>query len=176
MFTFLNTYNNYANEDNNTAKMLKGSSSSSLNTSTKHMNVVYTDRINKLQKLISQSNAAISVWDQLSYNPGISIGYVLKNADKPWNWRELSCNQSITMQDVLDHPDKPWDWSSLSYNTNITMQDVLDHPDKPWNWSSLSYKRNITMQNVLDHPDKPWNWYALSRNQEHHHARRFGPS
>jgi hypothetical protein len=56
----------------------------------------------------------------------------------PWDWSGLSYNPNITMQFVLDHQDKPWDWWGLSRNPNISINDVLDYPDKSWNWRGLS--------------------------------------
>ena len=36
----------------------------------------------------------------------------------------ISQNPNITIEFVEKYPDKPWDWTDLSYNPNITMKYV----------------------------------------------------
>ena len=35
---------------------------------------------------------------------------------------EFLCNPNITMEFIEKYPDKPWDWYGISWNPNITME------------------------------------------------------
>jgi len=70
----------------------------------------------------------------LSYNPNITMDYVIANSNRPWDWEERSRNSNITMNYILDNSDRPWDWYWVSHNPNITMDHILANPDRPWNW------------------------------------------
>jgi len=57
-------------------------------------------------------------WDKfswyLSQNPNITIEFIEKYIDKPWNWKFLTENPSLTMKFIEKYPDKPWDRDELS--------------------------------------------------------------
>ncbi len=114
-------------------------------------------------------------WDYniLSYNPNITLKYVLDNPDKPWSYHFLAQNSSITMKDILAHPELPWDYSALSLNQSITMKDVWDNPQIPWHYASLSTNINLSMKDIfydISLTTRTWagmNWWSfhyLSQN------------
>jgi hypothetical protein len=41
---------------------------------------------------------------------------ILMFPDKDWDWECISYNPNITMKFILDNPDKPWDWGCISLN------------------------------------------------------------
>ena len=43
-------------------------------------------------------------------------------------------NPNITIEFIEKYPDKPWDWYWISSNPNITIEFIEKYPDKPWNW------------------------------------------
>jgi hypothetical protein len=126
----------------------------------------------------------------LDYNNiEVSIDFVVRNLDKPWNmpilsrlpsirlqdilrypalnwsWWSVSENPSIKMQDVLQNPQLEWHWEMLSRNPSITMEDVSNNLQCNWDWPSMSFNPNITTDFVMNHLDKPWNWDYLSMNE-----------
>ena len=44
----------------------------------------------------------------------------------------------VTMEYVEKHLEKPWDWEWVSYNPNLTFEYVEKHLDKDWDWKCLS--------------------------------------
>ena len=43
-------------------------------------------------------------------------------------------NPNITMEFIEKYPEKPWNWGYISENPNITMEIIEKHPEKPWDW------------------------------------------
>jgi hypothetical protein len=73
-------------------------------------------------------------------------------------------NPNITMEFIEKHPEKPWDWESISDNPNITMEIIEAHPEEHWDWVSISMNPNITMDIIEKYPEKPWDWLGISKN------------
>ena len=50
------------------------------------------------------------LWSFESANPGITLEFIEKHSDKPWNWGKggLSSNRVVTPEFVLKNRDKPW--------------------------------------------------------------------
>jgi len=66
-------------------------------------------------------------------NPNLTMEYVEKHPDKPWNWEKISTRHDLTMQYVGEHAEKPWDWIQISCNPIVTLEYIGEHPDAPWN-------------------------------------------
>ncbi len=139
------------------------------------------------EKLINfTENYDLLDWNDISTN--ISLDYIKKHPDKPWNWKYVSQNKHITMDYIethLDMPwiwremyihifeiyfiekyiDKPWDWFLISWDKRITIEFIEKHIDKPWDWGYLSNNKNITMDFIEKYIDKPWDWRCLSDNK-----------
>jgi hypothetical protein len=45
----------------------------------------------------------------------------------------LSSNPLMTMAYVSKHLEKPWDWQALTYNPSISIAYMDQHPEYPWN-------------------------------------------
>jgi hypothetical protein len=52
----------------------------------------------------------------------VSLEYIDKNLDKPWDWHVLSSSPKLTSEFVKKHVDKPWCWDKLYLNRNILIQ------------------------------------------------------
>ena len=90
--------------------------------------------------------------------------FVLKFSDK-LDWNGISWNPNITMEFIEKYSDKPWDWNGgISRNPNITMEFIEKYSNKPWNWYYISYNQNITIEFIEKYPDKSWNWGWISYN------------
>lgn len=72
-----------------------------------------------------------------------NVDIIDSHPDANWDWVEISNNQSITIDFVEKYIDKPWDFK---YFTNIskigkdelTASFILKHMDKDWDWRTLS--------------------------------------
>jgi len=131
----------------------------------------------------------LSVWDWVSCNSCITIGYVLANPALPWNWIALSANPSITMKDIKDHPELPWVYGARLNNPNVTwdviygmfetedgmFSEYSDHscvtidvvkkyPNLPWDYSDLTTNPNMTMTIIKDNPNIPWDMNSFTLN------------
>ena len=73
----------------------------------------YTNHLTMLLKLFPDEK-----WNYsgLSYNPNITLEYVIQNPNIPWDYNGLSCNPNITWEHVRDNPNIPWDYCGLSTN------------------------------------------------------------
>jgi hypothetical protein len=40
-----------------------------------------------------------------------------KHPEKPWNWQNISYNPNLTMEMLENHDDKSWDWYWISLNS-----------------------------------------------------------
>ena len=100
----------------------------------------------------------------MSINPNITMDFIEKYSNKPWDWKFISCNPNITMEIIEKYPNKDWNWSYLSGNPNITMEIIEKYPDKPWSWRWLSEHSNLTMQFIEKYIDKI-DFKCLSKNK-----------
>ena len=85
-------------------------------------------RLNNFDKYIQ------SKWGEHYWN------FLMKYEDKI-DWNNISYNPNITMEMIENSPEKPWNWSAISQNPNITMEMIENNPDKPWNWNLISYNK-----------------------------------
>ena len=84
---------------------------------------------------------------------------------KKWNWNNVSYNPNITITYILAHPNLPWEWICVSQNRNISLSDILSHPELPWDWGYVSKNPNTTVKDILSHPELLWKWSNISRNE-----------
>lgn len=73
--------------------------------------------------------------------------------DFVWFW--FACVSDITLDFILRHKDKPWNWSVLSSNSIVTEKFVGDNLNLPWDWDELWVKNpNIGCNFILRHKDR----------------------
>ena len=105
----------------------------------------------------------------LQDNQLITLDFIQRNIQLPWNWTQLSNNKAITPEFIERHLDYPWNWGGLSNNPAITPEFIERHLDKPWHWGTcgLSINESITLEFIERHLDKSWNWGegGLSSNE-----------
>jgi hypothetical protein len=128
-------------------------------------------------------------WHNVSSNPNLTLGYVLRNPMRPWDWgmlchvlplhgsihvirnlpfweldmNKLSYNTSLSLSDVLENADLEWSWWTLSQCISLQENDIRRHAGRPWVWENLSGNRSLRL-NMVD-PVYPWSWVALSANK-----------
>ena len=85
-------------------------------------------------------------WSALSMNQNISLEFIRKNIDKPWDWYNLTINNSITMEFIEEYPDKPWDYTHLIYNQNLTYEFFIEYLNK----IDVS---NLDIVELVNHPN-----------------------
>ena len=89
-------------------------------------------------------------WDELSYNPNITIEIVEKYPDKEWNWTEISNNIKLTIEFIEKFHEKPLDWQDVyNYSDLITIEFIDKYPNKEWNWADISWFKSITKRNTV---------------------------
>ena len=103
-------------------------------------------------------------WSGVSANPNLTLSIVQKYPDKNWRFTTLSSNPGIRVQDIINHPAYPWNWEQVSANPNLTMSIIIQYPSDSWVWHAISRNPGIMMQDIINHPEYPWNWYAVSAN------------
>jgi hypothetical protein len=130
------------------------------------------------QDLYAEDNSEVDVeikpWDNVNkpdwyiLSRDLSLEWIEKYPNKPWDWRVLSRNHNLTLEWIEKYPDKPWDWNcfGLSDNPSITLEWLEKYPDKPWYWGryGLSKNPNLTVEWFEKYPDKHWSWDCLSEN------------
>lgn len=138
--------------------------------------------LNRLDKLTDDD------WYNLSSNPNISLDFIRKNLDKPWNWDKLLYNPNITWESIKEFNKLDywylscipivtwdivksssnlginWDFYLLSRNPNISWEIINENIFEPWDWFQLSKHPNITFEDILTNLDAPWNWSGVSLN------------
>ena len=64
-------------------------------------------------------------WDyeNLSFNPNITIDFVKQNLLKNWNWNALTTN--ININDILANPSMPWKLHLLAKNPSVTLDHII---------------------------------------------------
>lgn len=111
----------------------------------------------------------------ISTNPSVTIDFIQRNIDWPWEWGYDGLSSTASMDIVRAFPDKPWEFGSvygdeneyeydgpyekgLSSNPNLTLDFIEDNIDKNWNWGYYGLSTNpcITVDFVIKHYDKPW--------------------
>jgi hypothetical protein len=91
--------------------------------------------------------------------------YIEMNNRLPWDYEEISYNPNLTIGFVLGHLDKYWDWSRVSSNCGISLQDIIDNPELPWEYDFISCNDNLTLEFVVSHMDENWSWYQVAQNK-----------
>ena len=69
----------------------------------------------------------------------------------------LYCTKFIVTMDFIEkYIDKPWNWRELSWNSNITSEFIEKHIDKPWSNIYVNVKNGIDLNFIEKHIDNPW--------------------
>jgi hypothetical protein len=120
-------------------------------------NYVYRN-VNVTMKYIDEH--ANILWDKesISFNPNLTLDYVLKNPGSQWgidgyNWIGLSCIPSLTIEDVKAHPEIKWRWDWISQHRNITMEDIENNKKLPWDVRGVVWNPNLTTKYIDEHMD-----------------------
>jgi hypothetical protein len=85
--------------------------------------------------------------DVCLYNRTITIIFIIRNQQIPWNYRLLSANPGLRPSEMFLYPEFPWDISMMSMNPNLTCYDVISHRDALWNWNSICKLRSGKYKN-----------------------------
>jgi hypothetical protein len=135
-----------------------------------------------------------SIVDVLCDHPSVTLD-VIERVPEFLNSPHKSLNQNLTLEFVQKHLDTPWDWDQLKYRRfitkefldivrarfNITISEphysgryrydstltwdvILRDLRYNWNWRTISAHDNITLNIIKAHPDMPWVWASVSRN------------
>lgn len=127
-----------------------------------HNRNIYLEDIEKYKKPIIDNPIAPFSAYEISFNPNITLDFVLKYPNLKWDWRGLSKN--IPIWDILSHPELPWDWIELISEEKIQDLDfILKLPKNKWNWDLLSWKLPVNI--IFEHKELPWNYEELSSNK-----------
>ena len=93
-----------------------------------------------------------------SRNANLSLDYVHKHQQYPWNFRYIS--QRINLYGVPDpltvYPEFPWDHDSLSANSTLTRYLLETHSNFSWNWKYLSHRASIPLEVIEGKPGILW--------------------
>ena len=107
-------------------------------------------------------------WYDITDNPNLTLDFVIKYIDKPWNWdkKGLSCKRIINNDFLINYSNKCWNWYTLSENSAIHINEELLEKfiDKPWDWHILSNHPNISCNFIDNHLNICWSWYRVSEN------------
>ena len=102
---------------------------------------------------------------EVSKNPHLTFGTLMKYSNWRWNEIEISRNPGITMQDIMNHPEVKWDWEFVGENPNMSIDMIKHNPDRNWRWSGISANPGITMRDIIKHPEYPLEWDYVMANQ-----------
>ena len=83
--------------------------------------------------------------------------------DNPWDWNAITYNPNLTMDYIISHPNIDWNFHYISFNDNITMEDIKA-TQIPWIWSHVSRNRSLTIEMVNSNINKNWYWPSISFN------------
>lgn len=111
-------------------------------------------------------------WAIISQDLNITLNFIEKNIDMPFNWHFISQNPNITIDFIKKYPNVQWNWRNISENKGILMDDIEMNIDMPWdwNWIGISCNPNLTTAFIEKYPDtnrstnERWNWDFISRN------------
>jgi hypothetical protein len=85
--------------------------------------------------------------------------FVAHFALPPFLFAKPHAIENLTLAFVLRHRDAPWDWTRLSDHPNIPVDDILAHPELPWAWTWVSMHAGLAFRHLHDAPHRhlPWN-------------------
>ena len=118
--------------------------------------IKFIERMKKLNKIN---------YDGLSINNKISIDYLKKHINLPWDYWRLSLNPSLNMDFIERHLDLPWDWEDISGNPSLTMDFVERHIELDWNWYYMSYNKSLIMDFIERYSNFNWDSFFIFGNE-----------
>jgi hypothetical protein len=74
--------------------------------------------------------------------------------------KKLSINPNITIDFIKKYKNKPFDWYSISQHNNITISDITNNLQLPILSTPLNYNKNITIKYILN--NKKSNVYNIN--------------
>ena len=117
---------------------------------------------NKVTEIDSSSNLSYS---GLSWNPKLTLDFIVRNIDENWSWIGISCTAPLTIPFMIKYEDK-LDWICVSHNPNLKLEHVLAFLEsKPWNWSYLSRILDVNLETVLQYSHIPWDFKEFCANK-----------
>jgi hypothetical protein len=128
-----------------------------------------------------------AVWAWFSSKNSITLDFVLRHKNKPWNWIFLSGNSIITEKFILDNPDLPWVWEwvwcvnpNTGYDFALKYQDLIGRhmwgsdkitldflrlfPVEKISFQVLSWNMCVTAEIYRYYSDQEWDYAGLSTN------------
>lgn len=97
----------------------------------------------------------------LSYNPNITIKFVLDHPEIVWDWMQLSANPGIFPKDIINHRELPWVLSEFTMNPNLTFDNININSGVPWNQNLVYANPNLAIENIKFNNS---NFYTISGN------------
>ncbi len=141
-------------------------------------------------------------FEYISYNPNLTLEFVVKNSKVGWTLYYLYSNPGIKLDElkvlneiyadsssnagIVSNPNitldfiKSWDgmayymWKLLSANPGITIEDIKNNPDLPWDWDYIC-KNPFTKSKQDFHIQHYRRHLAAFRIQQHWHRIREDP-
>lgn len=107
-----------------------------------------------LQELIELNEEDEFDWKNVfvCISPNITLEFIEKYIDKPWDWTRVSVNPNLTPEFVAKHIDRDWDFKNgLSINRSVTAEFVEKFIDSDWDWSELAYNKTIPFEFYVKH-------------------------
>lgn len=90
----------------------------------------------------------ISKWDWKFLSQVMNINDIKVNSELPWDIRSISWNPSLTLQYVLSQENADWFWEAVSHNAKFDMMDI-EISQVPWVWEYLSL--NTSFLDISDY-------------------------
>jgi len=120
------------------------------------------------------------IYSLLSASPHLSLTYVRRNIDLPWNWKIISSNPLLKFRDIEKNLDLPWNYLELLKNPDLPWEFIYKNLDKfrdPYykldeelTGSFCKYLTDVivhpvvTMEIIQDHPEIEWNYEKIIDN------------
>jgi len=107
------------------------------------------------------------IWNEngISMKWNLTIKFIYKFRNKPWNWNILSYNKSIMFKiiDLNYDFDYKFNWDGISQYNNLSMDFIYTYRRK-LNWNYICANKNITLFDIKEYSFLPWKFDILSNN------------
>jgi hypothetical protein len=97
----------------------------------------------------------------------LSLDFVLRHPELPWDWESLSHHENIPVDQILAHPELPWVYSErgVSAHPGLRLEHIQNNPALPWD-RSVAFRRALspraTYDQIMAAPDEPWSPECLA--------------
>lgn len=101
-------------------------------------------------------------------NPNITIDFIKKYKNVPWNWKLISKHPNITTQDYFDNINLKWSYTDMFKNKNLDIDFIKESTNfikiSKHDWNVISENQNISMEDILNNENLDWNYDYVSNN------------